>query len=487
MTNHHQDILSRVTNCIAVTTRYPMQLLTPGADLENDLGIDSVKRVEIVAAMADEFGLDLVNEERDPSIRTIEQVANWVGNALANPGPAEAGDVSVSHFRGAANSTPAPVAPAPAPSATPQAPVSPSQAPAALNGGYSFPPGEGVAVSPGSLRNDASMMTGSQPNGTVSGARFVPQYGNHVPNGNHLPNGNHVPNGNHLPNGNHVQNVPARTQAPLPHETPIQGAPQTLAGRVALVTGSGRGVGRTIARVLAARGATVVINSFHSRDLGEQTVADIIATGGKAVHAWGSVANPEHVNQIFDQIGREIGYLDFLVCNASDGKIGSFSDISQADWDKAFRTNVSGHQQCAMLASQLMQRRGGGSIVTMSSIASQKYVEGLGGQGVIKAAVESMTRYLACDLAPLGIRTNCVSGGPVYGDLISMYPEARATHNYWESIIPDGQMCSSMDLASTIAFLLTEEARAINGAVWVVDHGASNRAHSRPLPQAARR
>jgi len=130
-----------------------------------------------------------------------------------------------------------------------------------------------------------------------------------------------------------------------------------------------------------------------------------------------------------------------------------------------------------------MERRGGGSIVTMSSIASHSYVEGMGGQGVIKAAVESMTRYLACELAPLGVRTNCVSGGPVYGDLLETYPEARATHNYWERVIPDGQMCSPMDLAGTIAFLVSDDARAINGAIWTVDHGASTRAHSRPLPQ----
>ncbi len=472
--HHHQDVLSRVTNCIANTTRYPMQLLAPTADLENDLGIDSVKRVEIVAAMADEFGLDLVNEERDPSIRTIEQVANWVQNALANPGPSQANGAMGATLTDAANSPPASVPPAAVPQAPPAAPVPPAglMPPASP----AIPPQSRAPIAPNGMPNG---MPNGAPPAAPSALRSEPPRMPGMPTNGHPHNGAGVHQ-----NGSQFQNGPA--QAPVPHEMPIVGAPQTLDGRVALVTGSGRGVGRTIARVLAARGATVVINSFHSRDQGEQTVADIIATGGKAIHAWGSVANPEQVNQIFDQIGREIGYLDYLVCNASDGKIGSFSDISQADWDKAFRTNVSGHHQCAMLASQLMQRRGGGSIITMSSIASQKYVEGLGGQGVIKAAVESMTRYLACDLAPLGIRTNCVSGGPVYGDLISMYPEARATHNYWESIIPDGQMCSPMDLASTIAFLLTEEARAINGAVWVVDHGASTRAHSRPLPQAAR-
>ena len=203
------------------------------------------------------------------------------------------------------------------------------------------------------------------------------------------------------------------------------------------------------------------------------------------MHLWGSVANPNQVDTIFDQIEREIGYLDILICNASDGKLGSFIDIQQEDWNRAFQTNVTGHYQCAMRASRLMQRRGSGSIVTMSSVAAHRYVQGMGCQGVVKAAVEAMTRNLACELAPYGIRINCISGGPVYGEVMSQYPESRATFNYWESIVPDGELCSPMDLASTIAFLVSDEARAINGAIWTVDHGASTRAHSRPLPMSA--
>ena len=93
--------------------------------------------------------------------------------------------------------------------------------------------------------------------------------------------------------------------------------PLSLRGRVALVTGSGRGVGRTIARLLAKRGATVIVNSFHSREAGEQTAAEIIDQGGQALHVWGSVANPAHVDNVFDEITHRIGQLDILVCNAS--------------------------------------------------------------------------------------------------------------------------------------------------------------------------
>ncbi len=465
-----ENVLSRIVECVATTTRYPKQLLVADADLENDLGIDSVKRVEIVAALADEFGLDLISQERDLSIRTIEHIAHWIESLAvqqastsedSEPGEIRMDSVSAGHEQSPPNAEQA-------------AHDRPSN-------------GFGTAAF-----NDVQRPTRANQNGHAGKGNAN---GHANGNGSERLNGHTIEANGHASPGpgfslgqvNHYSSAHADLQpkGAFPKSTQTASAMSLpMTGRVALVTGSGRGVGRTIARVLAARGATVVINSFHSRDLGDQTAAEINASGGTAIHIWGSVANPQQVDGMFEQLEQQVGYLDMLICNASDGRIGSFSEISHEDWDRAFRTNVSGHHQCSMRASQLMQRRGGGSIVTMSSIAAHRFVEGLGGQGVIKAAVESLTRHLACELAPFGIRTNCVSGGPVYGDLISNYPEARATHNYWESIIPDGEMCSPMDLANTIAFLLSDEARAVNGAVWTVDHGASTRAHSRPLPQS---
>jgi acyl carrier protein len=423
MSSANGEVLERVIDCIAATTRYPRQVLLPDSDLENDLGIDSVKRVEIVAALGNEFELDLISQARDPSIRTIRHVSNWIENSLGGKSTATHPDTSSNgvtnvHVQNLAiqeSSFPK----------QPAAYVPPTTAPHTketgridfVNGAHAIPP-------------------------SPKSTEFQPSLNGSVQTGN-------------------------------------------LQGRVALVTGSGRGVGRTIARVLAARGATVIVNSFHSRELGEQTTAEINAHGGKAVHIWGSVANPAHVDNMFDEIERQFGQLDILVCNASDGKIGSFTDVTADDWDRAFRTNVTGHHQCAMRASRLMQRHGGGAIITMSSVAASRYVEGLGGQGVVKAAVESLTRYLACELAPFGIRANCVSGGPVYGQVMSMYPDARATLNYWETLVLDGELCSPLDLANTVAYLVSDDARGVNGAVWRVDHGLSTRSHSRPLPRPA--
>ncbi len=395
------ETLKRVIHCLSATTRYPTQLLNEDADIENDLGIDSVKRVEIVIALSEEFGIDLKAEQRDPTVRTIGDLSRWIDGRL-EPGTEEQGDTKAIE----------------------------REVPA-RNGNTNRDQG---------TQND----------------REKPRQAVRRPH--------------HLGNGS---------------STETSSMVKSLSGRVALVTGSGRGIGRTIARVLAARGAAVVVNSFHSRDEGEKTAAEINAQGGTAIHIWGSVANQEHVENLFAQIKDQFGHLDILVCNASDGRIGPFLELTWEDWDRAFRTNVSGHYHCALGAAKLMRLRGGGAIVTMSAVGAHQFVDGLGSQGVAKAAVETLTRYLACELGQFGIRVNCVAGGPVYGELLSKFHQARASQDHWESITPDGELCSPMDLAQTIAFLVGEEARGINGVVWTVDHGFSANGGAQPLRRAS--
>lgn len=391
--------LRRVVEQIANVTRYPEELLTVNADLADDLGIDSVKNLEIVLALGEEFSLDLAAESRDPAIRTIGQVAEWI-DRLSVSQPAQPGLTQVSE-------QPAP-------------PVS----------------------------------AASRPDATWHASQAS------------LP----AP---HLPLEDALDKAHNTTaSSPVRHPPPAPKASKPLAGRIAFITGSGHGVGRTIASLLAARGAHVIINSFHSRDQGDQTTADINAQGGQAMHLWGSVANPNHVERMFSQIEDHFGRLDILVCNASDGRIGSFMDLTAEDWDKAFRTNVSGHHQCAVRAAQLM-RATGGSIITMSAVGAKRFIHGLGSQGVVKAAVESLTRYLACELGQFRIRVNCVVGGPVYGDLLSKFPAAEETQRHWESMTPNGELSSPMDLANAIGYLVSEEARGVNGAVWMVDQGFS--------------
>lgn len=413
--------LARVVDCIAKATRYPVKLLQPNADLEIDLGIDSVKRVEIVVALEKEFGLQLADQPRDKNIRTIEDISGWVESMRGGGSQPASDPISV------------------APSA-PTSPVPPPVSPRSTGPQYeSNPP----APAPSFPRIK---------NANANGANV--RY-------------------------DHAHSAMVQNTAPQPAIS----SNNSLAGKIALVTGSGRGVGKVIARVLSARGATVIVNSFHSREAGEQTVAEIKGSGGQAVHIWGSVANPAQVDGMFDEIESRFGRLDILVCNASDGKIGSFMELTSEDWDRAFRTNVSGHHHCAVRASTLMKRVGGGSIVTMSAVGSHRFIHGLGSQGIVKAAVETQTRYLACELGKFGIRVNCVVGGPVYGDLLSKFPDAQATQHHWETVCPDGHLTSPLDLANTIGFLVSEDARGINGAIWAVDHGFSAMSSGQPIPK----
>lgn len=453
------NTLARVIESIASTTRYPIQLLTAEADLENDLGIDSVKRLEIVLALGDEFQLPLDREPRDASIRTIEDVSQWVTEMMRRQGSAP-----LPRFDPPSSARiPTPASSSVSAVHQPRVAavnISPeSRYPAALN----TEPLQAEVASSRSARIATAAAAGGY------SATFDAPFSN----------GQEVP-------------APRTAMSPVQAErlAPAAGLPSAtselpLRGKVALVTGSGRGVGQTIARYLASRGATVIVNSFHSRELGERTTLDINSSGGAAIHLWGSVANPQHVEQMFREITSRFGRLDILICNASDGRIGSFLELDSEDWDRAFRTNVVGHHQCAVHASGLMRSHGGGSIITMSAVGSHGYIEGLGSQGVVKAAVETMTRYLACELGRYGIRVNCVVGGPVYGELLSKFPNARTTQQHWESMTPDGTLCGPMDLANAIGFLVSDEAGGVNGSIWNVDHGFSATADGRPLRYSA--
>lgn len=461
MTSHaaHQDthavehLLQRIRRCAADVTRYPVDILTADAQLEDELGIDSVKLAEISAVVGREFNIPSERLPRGAQARTLGAMADVVARLLADAQPA-------------AVAAPPPPAPVVAPVASAGLSVADLEArvravfarvtryPEALLtaeadledelGIDSVKQAEVMAV----LIKELGLTDAPQPSQrlrTISSICEMARARLAV-----------TP----------VREDRAPRQAPPPAVLPF-------AGKVAFVTGSGKGIGKVIAARLASAGATVVVNSFHSRDEGERTVQEIVDAGGKAFHAWGSVAQEEHLDRMFASIEAQFGGLDFLVCNASNGLIGPFDRITPRDWDKAFRTCITGTYECAMRARPLMARRGGGSIVTMSTSMSQRYMHDLGCQGVVKAGVESLTRYLAAELAPEGIRTNCVSAGPVHGELLRMFPDAASRVSRWESATPGGELCTAEDVADVTELLLGPKTRRVNGAIWVVDAGLS--------------
>ncbi len=246
-------------------------------------------------------------------------------------------------------------------------------------------------------------------------------------------------------------------------------------GKKVFISGSGRSLGKDIAIYLAELGATVVINSFHSRDLGDQTCKEINDKGQKALHLWGSMANPKHVDRIWDDVEKELGSIDFYVSAASNGMLDKLENITPEHWDRAFRTNVVGLHQSALRAVKLMRKNGGGKIITMSSPAAHGYVDYFGVMGAAKAAVESLTRSMAVEFEEHNVQVNCVSPGPVYGELLKKWPESKELVGKWEENTAYHRLCVARDVSKFIAYLLSDEAQLFNGSVLVQDGGISSR------------
>ncbi|RKH70324.1 SDR family oxidoreductase [Corallococcus aberystwythensis] len=461
--NTSSNILEQVRQCAASVTRYPLDILTEHAQLEDELGIDSVKLAEIAAVIAREFHLPPDRLPRNGKARTLGAIAGAVTEALETaprPSP-DVAPVPVPAVVEAKQATGAPanvdllprvravfarVTRYPEDLLTPHADLEDEL------GIDSVKQAEVMAV----LMKELGLGEAPKPSQRLRTMAAIADAARAL-----LPS---APAAAEPKPRAPIHAVPA----PLPSRTE-----QPFAGKVALVTGSGKGIGRVIATRLARAGATVVVNSFHSREDGEKTARDIVDAGGKALHLWGSVAQEEHLERLFTAIREQLGGLDLLVCNASNGLIGPFDRIAPRDWDKAFRTCITGTYECAMRARPLMAARGGGSIVTMSTSMSQRYMHDLGCQGVVKAGVESLTRYLAAELAPEGIRTNCVSAGPVHGELLGMFPDAPERVARWESATPGGRLCTADDVADVTELLLGPKTQRVNGAIWVVDAGLS--------------
>ena len=256
----------------------------------------------------------------------------------------------------------------------------------------------------------------------------------------------------------------------------LEGGPATalllpLAGKVAFVSGSGHGLGKCLAAELAAEGATVVVNSFHSRDRGEATTAELCAAGHRAVHLWGSVANPRQLDGIFQEIEQRFGRLDVFIQNASNGYLGPLEHATPEHWEKSYRTNVVSLHQGALRAADLM--KDGGSIAALTTPAAQRCTQLFGLQGPVKAAIEALVRYLALELAPRRIRVNSFAPGAIYGELLFRYPESARLIPTWEALTAGNRLCTEEEVARSIVHFMTDPGLEVSGSLVLSDAGLS--------------
>ncbi|GAA2448480.1 SDR family oxidoreductase [Streptomyces glaucus] len=249
---------------------------------------------------------------------------------------------------------------------------------------------------------------------------------------------------------------------------------QQLSGRLALVTGGARNIGRSVAGALAERGAHVLVNYFHSHDEALRTRAELTALGARVDLIRASVARQDQVDRMFAEIDERFGHLDILVNNAANGALLPLDRITDAALDKALDTNYKGSLRCARAAAPLMARRGGGSIIQMSALgSSQMVMANYLACAPAKAAVEALTRYLAVEFAPLNIRVNTASAAMLLSEVADAFPDAEAMQKVIRDATPLGRLGSPEEFAALVAFLASDDSRWITGQTILADGGLS--------------
>ena len=238
-----------------------------------------------------------------------------------------------------------------------------------------------------------------------------------------------------------------------------------LQNRVAIVTGGGRGIGRAIARRFAAEGARVVI---AQRDVlsGEATCAEIIAAGGEALFVPTDVARRQDVEAMVDAALRAYGTVDVLVNNAArTGENGPFLEVAPEVWDDVIATNLTGVFLCAQAVGRVMARAGQGSIINVSSTNGLVPQPRCCAYGAAKGGVEILTRSMATDLAPYGIRVNAIAPGPIQ----SRAPDDAPPQPSEATLL--GRAGLPAEVAAVAVFLASEESSFITGERIAVDGG----------------
>jgi enoyl-[acyl-carrier protein] reductase III len=244
-----------------------------------------------------------------------------------------------------------------------------------------------------------------------------------------------------------------------------------LEGKVALVTGGGRGIGRAITLQLAERGANVVICYLRQREAAEETCRLAENHSVKAVSVRANVGEEPQVDALFDTVSETFGRLDVLVSNAATGVIRSLEDLHARAWEWTMNANARAFFLCARRAAPMMSE--GGSMIALSSEGAHRVLPGYMVVGASKAAIETLARYLAVELAPRRIRVNIVSPGVVDTDALRHFPEREAMLRQAGDKTPAGRLATPQDVADAVGFLTSDAASMITGHTLVVDGAAS--------------
>ena len=244
---------------------------------------------------------------------------------------------------------------------------------------------------------------------------------------------------------------------------------QTMEGKVAVVTGASRGIGKAIAVKLASKGATVVINYNGSRERAEEVKNEVESAGGKAVIIQCNVADFDACKEFIETVIKEQGRIDILVNNAGITKDGLLMKMSEEEFDKVIEVNLKGAFNCMKHVSRIMLKQRSGHIINMSSVSGVMGNAGQVNYCASKAGIIGMTKSLARELGSRGITVNAVAPGFIETDMTEVLPEKIKEASAAQ--IPLGKFGKAEDVANAVAFLASEDAGYITGQVLHVDGG----------------
>jgi 3-oxoacyl-[acyl-carrier protein] reductase len=233
-----------------------------------------------------------------------------------------------------------------------------------------------------------------------------------------------------------------------------------LKGKVALVTGASRGIGRAIAERLGRDGAAVAVNYASNAGEAQKVVAQIESSGGKAVALQADVGRVPDVVRLFDETIAKFGKLDILVNNAGIMFAKPVSTVTEAEFDRIFAVNVKGtFFACQQAATRLAE---GGRIINLSSSTTARFMPTYGAYVATKGAVEQLTRSLAKELGPRRITINAISPGPTETELFTIGKTPEQIQQYAQ-LAAFGRLGQPMEIAEVVAFLASEAAGWISG------------------------
>ena len=248
---------------------------------------------------------------------------------------------------------------------------------------------------------------------------------------------------------------------------------QNLSGKIALVTGGSRGIGKSIALELGRRGATVIINYLKNHEAAKTTVEELKLQGIKTTRIKAHVGEEAAIDSLVSKIEKQFGQLDILVNNAASGVMRPTTELSVKHWDWTMNINARGPWMLSVAASRLMPD--GGRIINISSPGSTWVLPAYFAVGVSKAAIEAVTRYLAVELGPKGIAVNTVSPGFVMTEALNAFPDQLGIRDIASRPTPAGRTITPEDVSNVVAMLCSSDAEIIRGQVIVVDGGETLR------------